>query len=168
MAGQDAPTIVSAKASLPVIYRLILTVIEPLLATSGVLLAFFNPADYLATMTRGSVSYAPETAFLYTELGGAWLHFAFIEAVVLRAFDDLRLWRVLCVGMLLSDAAYFHSAAQGVGGWGPWLALAEWTASDWLVFWTTAPMTLTKILVVLGVGVRRPVASGARSSRRTQ
>jgi hypothetical protein len=91
---------------------------------------------------------------LYTELGGAWLYFAFVEAVVLRQFDDLRLWRLLCAAMLLSDVAYCHSVAQAVGGWGPWLVLSDWTVADHAVFWSTAPFALVRVLVVLGVGVR--------------
>jgi hypothetical protein len=145
----------SAAASVPFIYRLVLTTIEPFFAASGALLAFRNPSSYLSTMTRNSASFVPNTTFLYTELGGAWLYFTFVEAVVLRRFDDLRLWKYLCLGMLLSDAAYCYSAAQAVGGWNEWASLGNWTSEDWLVFVTTAPMVLVRILIVLGVGVRK-------------
>lgn len=146
---------VSAVASIPFIYRLILTTIEPFFAASGALLAFRNPSGYLSTMTRNSTSFVPSTAFLYTELGGAWLYFAFVEVVVLRRFDDLHLWRYLCIAMLLSDAAYCHSVAQAVGGWGAWSSLGDWTIDDWIVLVTTAPMTLVRILIVLGIGVKK-------------
>jgi hypothetical protein len=146
---------VSAAASIPYIYRLALTTIEPFFAASGALLAFRNPTGYLSSMTRNSASFEPSTAFLYTELGGAWLYFAFVEVVVLRRFDDLRLWRYLCLGMLLSDAAYCHSVAQAVGGWSAWVSLADWTIEDWIVFVTTASMILVRILIVLGVGVKK-------------
>ncbi|PVH70114.1 hypothetical protein DL98DRAFT_620731 [Cadophora sp. DSE1049] len=146
---------VSATASIPLVYRLILTTIEPLLAVLGALLAFRNPGEYISTMTRNSASFAASTAFLYTELGGAWLYFAFNEAIVLRLFDDLRLWRILCMGMLLSDAAYCHSVAQAVGGWGAWSTMGSWATEDWVVFWTTAPMVFVRILIVFGVGVKR-------------
>ena len=147
---------VSASSSIPFIYRLVLTTIEPVFAASGALLAFRNPGGYLSTMTRSSASFAPSTTFLYTELGGAWLYFAFVEAVVLRRLDDLRLWRYLCAGMLLSDVAYCHSAAQAVGGWAAWALLSDWRSDDWLVFITTAPMVLVRILIILGVGIRKP------------
>jgi hypothetical protein len=137
------------------IYRLIITTIEPLFAASGALLAFRDPQSYLATMTRHSIAFTAGSTFLYTELGGAWLYFAFNEAVVLRLFDDLRLWRLLCFGMLLSDVAYCHSAAQAVGGWRAWAILGDWTAEDWVVFWTTTPMVLTRILIVLGIGLKK-------------
>ena len=89
MAPDQQRAIISATASLPSIYRLILTTIEPLAALNGALLAFFTPQTYLSTMTRDAAAFRPDTRFLYTELGGAWLYFAFVEAVVLRRFDDL-------------------------------------------------------------------------------
>jgi hypothetical protein len=71
-------------------------------------------------MTRGVVDFASEMSFLHTGLDGAWLYFAFVEAVVFRMSDDERLWRFLCAGMLLSDLAWCHSAAQAVGEWIIW------------------------------------------------
>ncbi len=155
MAPDHQRAIISATATLPSIYRLILTTLEPLSALNGALLTFFSPQTYLSTMTRDAAVFRPETCFLYTELGGAWLYFAFVEAVVFRKFDDLRLWRLLCAAMLLSDVAYCHSVAQAVGGWGSWLALRDWTVADHAVFWGTAPCALVRVLVVLGIGVRK-------------
>lgn len=157
---------ISATSSIPLAYRLLITTVEPALALGGALLALTTPAAYLATMTRDTGIFTSNSEFLYTELGGAWLYFAFVEAVVLRLHDDLRLWRVLCLGMLLSDVAYCHSAAQAVGGWGSWAMLADWTAQDWVVLVTTAPMVLARLLIVLGVGVRvRVLGQGATKLR---
>ncbi|KAG5929168.1 hypothetical protein E4U42_006896 [Claviceps africana] len=146
------PSSVPASTTIPFPYRLILTTIEPLLALGGVLLVLASPATYLASMTRHRVSFVPDSAFLYTSLGGSWLYFAFVEAVVLRCFDDQRLWRLLCAGMLLSDGAFCHSVAQAVGGWAVWVRIGEWTMEDHLAFWTTAPMVAVRLLVVLGIG----------------
>lgn len=148
--------IIPATAAVPPLSRLLITTIEPALAVSGALLAFRQPRAYLSTMTRRAGTFSSDTVFLYTELGGAWLYFAFVEAVVLRLYDDLWLWRLLCAGMLLSDAAYCHSAAQAVGGWGSWVTFEDWTVEDWVVLITTAPMVLARLLLVLGVGVRTP------------
>lgn len=109
----------------------------------------------MSTMTRGAGFLAADSTFLYTELGGAWLYFAFVEIVVLRVFDDVRLWRFLCAGMLLSDLTWCLSAAEAVGGWPAWADLGAWTTQDHLIFWTSAPIALIRILIVLGVGMRR-------------
>ncbi|KAH8780342.1 hypothetical protein F5883DRAFT_517254 [Diaporthe sp. PMI_573] len=156
------PPKASAKASVPYIYGLILLTIEPLFAVTGSALVLIDPSTYLGSITRHSVAFAPDTTFLYTALGGSWLYFAFVEAVVLRLFDDLALWRVLCLGMLLSDFAFCHSTAQAVGGWVAYAKIGDWTAEDWVAFASTAPMVLTRIFIVLGVGVKRPPAAAVK------
>ncbi|CAK7232249.1 hypothetical protein SCUCBS95973_008197 [Sporothrix curviconia] len=140
------------------VYRLIFNTIEPICAGVGGLFIFYDPGSYLVTMTRHAAQYpanaGPVAAFLYTQLGGGWLYFAFVEAVILRIYaTDMRLWRLLCMGMLLSDAAYAHGCAQAVGSWANWADLSAWTVEDWTVFWTTAPMLAARICFVLGVGV---------------
>lgn len=78
----------SAKVAVPFLYRLILLTIEPLFAVMGSLLVLTDPATYASSVTRHSVTFSPDTTFLYTALAGAWLYFAFVEAVVLRATDE--------------------------------------------------------------------------------
>lgn len=161
-------TTVSATAAVPFVYRLILQTIEPVVAGLGGLQVWFAPADFLGILTRHAVPFSPPTRFLYTSLGGSWLYFAFVEAVVLRMFDDLALWRLLCVGMLISDAGYSQSAAQAVGGWAVFLRVWEWTAEDHLNFWLTAPMVLTRILLVLGIGLRTNVPARTGPAAKTK
>lgn len=159
-------TIVSAKAAVPFAYRLVLTTIEPVIAALGALQVWFAPQDFLDIVARRAVAYAPPTQFVYTTLGGSWLYFAFVEAVVLRAFDDLALWRLLCAGMLLfSDAAYCHAAAQAVGGWAVFLRVQEWSWEDHLNFWLTAPMVAVRVLVVLGVGLKKDRPGSAAKTK---
>lgn len=80
--------------------------------------------------------------------------------------SSLFLWRVLCVGMLISDTLFFFSMAQGVGGWGHYLDLTEWTTEDWAGFVGTAPMVLTRIFIVLGIGLRTDAREGQGLKRR--
>ncbi|EPE08128.1 hypothetical protein F503_00911 [Ophiostoma piceae UAMH 11346] len=150
--------------SFPLAYRLILTTFEPLFALAGALLVFRDPAAYLGTMTQERItSVDASTRFIYTQLGGGWLYFAFVEAVVLRMYpNDRRLWQLLCVGMLLSDTAYAQGCAQAFGGWAAWADVTQWTRDDWTVFWTTAPMLLARVCFVLGVGLNG-TASKAKS-----
>ncbi|OKL63004.1 hypothetical protein UA08_01230 [Talaromyces atroroseus] len=103
-------------------------------------------------MTPGTVNFAPEMMFLHIELGGAWLYFAFVEAVVLRLTDDERSWRFLCAGMLLSDLAWCHSAAQAVGGWRICCDTSIWSVEYHFMFWTSAPIAVMRLLIVFGIG----------------
>jgi len=157
--------IVRASAVVPGIYQFIFT-IEPILAILGAVMVLHAPHQYLAGMTRNAMPYTPDTRFLYTQVGGGWLFIAFVEGVVLRLFDDLSLWRVICAGMLLSDAAYAHGTAQAVGGWGIWLDRSLWTVEDYVVFWTTAPMLVVRCLLVLGIGIRIPKEGDAKQGEK--
>jgi hypothetical protein len=56
--------------------------------------------------------------------------------------------------MLLSDLAYIHSVAEALGGWHEWLQVQNWTAEDWVVTITTYPFVLSRIAIVLGIGLR--------------
>ncbi|BCR98278.1 uncharacterized protein AKAW2_31597S [Aspergillus luchuensis] len=161
------PLLVRGPTTIPYIYRLVLTTIEPMIALCGALQSLLYPTVYMSSMTRGKVSFLPEMEFLHTELGGAWLYFAFVEAVVLRVFDDERLWRFLCAAMLLSDLAWCHSVAQAVGGWAIWLNVCIWSTEDHLMFWTSAPITIMRLLVVSGIGLNGPNPSVRREQNST-
>ena len=149
--SSDIPA--SASASIPYWCRLILLYIEPVFATNGALLCLFNPLKYLISMTRHSATTMdPSTKFIYTELAGSWFHFAFTEAVILRLVDDVRVWRLLSVGMILSDVWYAHSCAEAVGGWAQWLKIWEWTLEDWFISLGTWPMLAARVVIALKIG----------------
>ncbi|KAJ3497357.1 hypothetical protein NLG97_g1968 [Lecanicillium saksenae] len=148
-------TIIPATATVPFVIRFILTVFEPLSALNGAWMCLHNPGSYLTIMTRNAFPFTKSETFMYTTVAGSWIYFAFIEAVVMRLFDDLRLWRYLCAGILINDAIYCHAIAQAVGGWAVWLDVASWTKDDHMVFWATWPLIIIRVMVVLGVGLKK-------------
>ena len=154
---------IKASARIPYLYRFLLTNVEPFLAFNGAIMVMTNPLKYAGTMSRHSISNLDaSTNFIYTELAGGWLHFAFTEAVVLRLVDNLQVWRLICMGMLLSDIAYCHSCAQALGGWDQWLIVANWTMEDWVVTITTWPFVIARIAIVLGIGLGNPAGEEER------
>jgi len=161
-------TVTKASTAIPPLLRILLLYLEPLFAFSGALLVLFNPGHYVSTMSRAAVtstSLDPRTTFIYTELAGGWLHFAFTEAVVLRCVDDVRVWRLLCAGMLLSDLAYCHSCAQAIGGWGVWVDVARWTTDEWVAAVTTWPFVLARCAIVSGLALRRGSGGSVKGAK---
>lgn len=154
--AQSDSNAVKATMAIPWIQRLLVTTFEPLFALSGSILVCIKPEQYLSSLTRGqgAATYHPSQQWVYTQLAGGWLVIVFLEAVILRLVDDLRLWRLICLAILLSDALYTHSCAQAVGGWGEWLNIAHWTIEDWTVTITTWPFVFSRIAIVLGLGIR--------------
>lgn len=145
-----------ATTSIPSIYRFLLLNVESLFALGGVFLVLTNPGQYNSSLTHNTLrSIQPNTDFIYTQLAGGWAFIAFTEAVVLRLVDDVKVWRLLCAGILLSDALYTHSLAQALGGWAEWVKVGQWTGEDWLVAATTWPFVLTRVAIVLGIGFRK-------------
>lgn len=153
-----------ATETIPNLFRFPLLWLEPFFALNGAILSIVNPSRYTTTMTRATLPIIqPGSQFIYTELAGGWLYFAFVEAVVLRLVDDARVWRLLCMGMLLSDLAYCHSCAEAVGGWEKWLVLSDWTVEDWVVAVTTWPFLLARLGIVFGIGA----SEGARNVKKS-
>ncbi|KAK4153491.1 hypothetical protein C8A00DRAFT_33782 [Chaetomidium leptoderma] len=155
MAPPTTTTTIKASTSLPLAYRLtLLLLLEPLFALNGAVMTFRTPAEYVAQITHDPALYSPANQFLYTQLGGAWLMFAFNEAVVMNLVDDLRVWKLLCWGMLVSDVVYHVSSVQAVGGWEVFVRLGAWEWFDWAVFASAVGPMVVMVLVVLGVGVK--------------
>ncbi|KAF4119590.1 hypothetical protein GMORB2_4499 [Geosmithia morbida] len=81
--------------------------------------------------------------------------FVFNLVVVLRLRSrDHRLWRVMCMGMLLSDALHIAASVREFGGLDASLALGAWRLEDWLNFGLLGSMAVMRACVVLGVGLR--------------
>lgn len=152
----SAQSTVTASVSIPIIYRIMLTTVEPVFALSGAALAFSNPSRLVRLMTRNSATFESDMGFLYTTAGGAWVYFASIELIMLRFSDDVRLWRLLCLCMLFSDAACCYGTIQAVGGWSSWIMISEWTIDERVSVLLTACMMLIRAHVVVGTGLGMP------------
>ncbi|EME40306.1 hypothetical protein DOTSEDRAFT_74939 [Dothistroma septosporum NZE10] len=148
---------IKASDSIPYLYRFLLTNVESLAALGGIILILTNPGFYLGGMTREVItSYPSQYDFLLWQIAGGWAFIVFTESVILRFVDDLRVWRYLCMGILCCDAFYTQSTAMAVRGWGEWLDLGKWTAQDLVAAVMTWPFVLTRVAIVLGVGVKKP------------
>ncbi|KAI7279913.1 hypothetical protein KC345_g5073 [Hortaea werneckii] len=145
-----------ASASVPQLLRVLLLYIEPLFTVGGILLLMLKPEAYTKDTTRSSMtSIDPKSIFVYTQLAGGWAHIAFSEAVILRLVDDVKVWKLICIGVLLSDALYCHSMAQAVGGWATWIEIGEWSPQEWVATAMTWPFVLTRLAIVSGLAVKR-------------
>lgn len=160
------PSYTSASSAVPILYQALLLYAEPFCAGFGAALVFCKPDAYLSASTRRVVkAIDPDIGFIYTELAGGWLHFAFTEAIVLRLVDNLRVWKLLCIGKLLSDIAYCHSCAQAVGGWASWIQVWKWALQDWVITLTTWPFALARCAIVLDIALDRKEVRKAGSRK---
>jgi hypothetical protein len=143
----------SQKSLIPLTYIIAFTWIEPFMAFSGALQAYFAPQDLIALTTR-QPTYTSSLHPLMTQIAGGWMLLAFNDAFTLRLTEDIRVWTALISAALLSDLLYTLSLYEGLGAemfWNPFL----WDSAGWLTFWTTVPVTILKVAFIARVGLGR-------------
>ncbi|MCJ1226293.1 hypothetical protein MMC12_002943 [Toensbergia leucococca] len=118
--------------SVPKVYTIVFKTLEPLMASlSAIYLTQFDPLLYLQLTHSPSAPVSTEDIplgmnILQQQLGNMMIFLAFIEAAVLRATDDLQVWRVVVAALVLADLGHLYSM-HGLGteiywnflGWGP-------------------------------------------------
>ncbi|KAK0953827.1 hypothetical protein LTR91_023636 [Friedmanniomyces endolithicus] len=90
--------------SIPLIYRIFFLYIEPVATALGAIYAldlFGLQDDYML------LTYATSTGVL--GLANMYFVFALNEALVLRATNDVRVWRILLLGLLIADFGHLYS-----------------------------------------------------------
>ena len=121
--------------SVPLIYRLLFLYIEPVAALGGTLITTFDPVSFLRTFSPASTSsiYSPLTQPIYDQVAALLFLFAWIQAVVLRSTDDIRLWKTILFGMFLCDVLHLYSSYKILG---PEMFFDPrmWRAEEWVNF----------------------------------
>lgn len=144
-------------ASIPFAYRAFFLWIEPFFTLVGAVYAFFMPQTYLEMTHASSVSgiLGPSLATLVVlrQLGNLYLAFAINEALVLRATDDLRVWRTLLIGLLIADFGHLYSVHPL--GLGVYYDIMKWGPMDWgnVAFVYCGASTRICFLAGVGLGV---------------
>lgn len=107
----------------PLVYRAWFLWLEPIMAFGGSILCHFDPVSFLRTMSATSL-YSPSSQVIYDQLAATYVLFAFNEAVVLRVTKELRVWKVMMVGLLLCDCLHLYASWSILGTqifFSPWL-----------------------------------------------
>lgn len=153
---------------IPPFYRLVLNLIEPLLALGGAVQLLFFPDSYLRLVSPRA-TYHETLDPLMTQIVGGWFIIIWIELYVLpRHFShvdgdartraaDVSAWRVIMAGILLSDAAYLFAIYQD---WGL-VKMILWWMWDW-------KEATTMILTILPVTARAGLVAGIGIQTRSE
>jgi hypothetical protein len=141
-----------------IFYRVFLLYVEPMSTIVGAYYAHFLPRTYLALTHSGSAPDAGEplpiaTTVVLTQLANLYLLFALNEGLVLRATNDLRVWRVLLFGLLLADLGHLYSVHEL--GFRVYFRFWSWNAMDWgnVGFVYLGAAIRVAFLCNLGIGV---------------
>lgn len=144
--------------SISPIYRVFLLYIEPLSTIVGAFFAHFLPRTYLDLTHSPSAPPigAPlpiSTTVVLTQLANLYLLFAINEALVLRATNNLTVWRTLLFGLLIADFGHLYSVREL--GYHLYWQFWAWNAMDWGNIGFVYLGATTRIAFLCGVGVRK-------------
>ncbi|KAL6709375.1 hypothetical protein ACN47E_001782 [Coniothyrium glycines] len=140
-------------AELPAVYRFVFLWLEPASILAGAVYAAFFQNVYLDlthAATSPGAAVPVSTSIVMTQLANLYLGLAILEASVLRATSDLKVWRTFLVGLLLADVGHLYSV-RPLGFqiyWHYW----EWNAIDLGNVPFVYFLALTRFCMLLGVG----------------
>ncbi|KAJ6257892.1 hypothetical protein Dda_7682 [Drechslerella dactyloides] len=117
------------------IYRLVFLYIEPLLALSGSYLTHFAPQNYISRVVPSAANDPITTAtqLAMSNLAAMYVHFAIMEAILLRVTNDRKVWHIVLAGTVVSDVLHLWIIYHARGA-------VEWDfgkQGDWEVFATS-------------------------------
>lgn len=143
-------------ARIPAFYRLMFLYIEPVSILAGAIYAHFLTATYL-DLTHASSAPGPSvpisTQVVMTQLANLYLSLTVLEAGVLRATCDIKVWKTFITGLLIADIGHLYSVAP-VGSWVYW-QYWRWNAIDWGNVAFVYFIAITRSLFLLGVGFEK-------------
>jgi hypothetical protein len=147
--------------SISPLYSIFFLYIEPISTIVGAYFAHFLPLTYLLLTHSSSAPVLVEklpisTTVTLSQLANLYLLFALNEGLVLRATNDLRVWRTLLFGLLIADFGHLYSVIE-LGHetyWQFW----TWNAMGWGNVGFVYLGAITRISFLLGCGVGSPDA----------
>jgi hypothetical protein len=132
MAPTDSQS-VAPSPPLPVIYTLFFLYIEPVATAAGAYMAQFQQDEYMRLTYSTATSIlgvSIRESIVLTQLANLYFVFALNEALVLRATNDVRVWKVFLLGLLIADFGHLASVASGVT-WETYYRFWEWNSMYW-------------------------------------
>jgi hypothetical protein len=153
-----APVASGRHSPIPPFYRLVFLYLEPLSTLAGAVVAHYQQARYLE-LTHSPSAPGPaiplSTSIVLTQLANLYFLLCINEALVLRATQDIAVWRTFLFGLLVADAGHLYSVRLA-GGWVYWQAW-RWNSIYWGHVGFVYFLALTRVLFLAGVGFGRGV-----------
>ncbi len=142
----------SSTPAIPAFYRIFFTYIDPLVASWGAYMDFFTPDTVLNSFVPNSAR-NPAHDMLFQQLGGGLLNIAFLSAVLLRYTNDVKIWKIVQLGILIVDVVGLYSLWDGLGRQGR-LDPRGWRGEDWGCVGITGFVTVLRMMFMAEVGFR--------------
>jgi hypothetical protein len=133
-------------------YILLFLWYEPIAALGGAILCHFDAPQFLNTMDATAI-YQPSSQVIFDQLAGTYVLFAFNEGILLRLVKNLRVWKIVMVGILACDVLHLYASwcVMGTSVFvRPWL----WRPEDWLAVGTIWVPVLVRVAFLNEMGFK--------------
>jgi hypothetical protein len=168
MAGSPTSARAAGSSTIPLLYRLFFLYIEPIATAVGAYYAALDQRAYmhLTLPSAGSsllgTSISTRESIVLYQLANLYFVFALNEALVLRATNDVRVWKVFLFGLLLAD--FGHLASVAPVGLDVYYRFWEWNSMYWGNLGFVYVGAAMRSCFLMGVGFAGP-RKAARSKR---
>ncbi|KAI9736667.1 MAG: hypothetical protein M1834_000871 [Cirrosporium novae-zelandiae] len=155
--------------AIPLWYRLFFLYIEPVATFLGAYYAFFLPQEYIhlthAASAPDEVQLPLGVEIVLAQLANMYFAFVLNEALVLRATDDIRVWKTLLFGLLVADFGHLYSVKPL--GAEIYVNVMKWNSIDWGNIAFVYCGAMTRIAFLFGLGfARSPKGNNAQMDKR--
>ncbi|KAF9692457.1 hypothetical protein EKO04_009333 [Ascochyta lentis] len=140
----------SSSRAIPSFYRVFFTIIDPIICIWGAYMDFFDPRMVLSSHILADTPDIGHVMIL-KQRGGAMLSFGFTSAVLLRYTQDIKIWHLVQIALLIVDFAYFPAVFGALNE--QMRVLPEtWRAEDWGSLAITGTATLVRLAFLARAG----------------
>lgn len=148
---------------IPKPYTIFFTLLDPLIALSGIYMMFFTPAVVTDAFIPSTLSpYNHLQTFFQHQLGGALLMCLILQLFLLRRTNEIWIWQIFQAGQLVYDFALLYSifyALKQQGRMDPRVYRAE----DWGNIGIVGLCAIVRGLFCFGIGLE-----GERKERKRE
>ncbi|KAF9869934.1 hypothetical protein CkaCkLH20_12543 [Colletotrichum karsti] len=159
--------------TIPKPYKTLFTLLDPLIALWGASLFLLSPqtvtSSYLpptytppvdpslahpaaALSSALATSFAEYSVPLHAQIAGHLLSNALLSAVLLRATEEVKVWRVYQLSLLVVDLFLLYGTFASYAMQGRLNPLATWRIEDWGAVSITMLAGLARLCFLMGVG----------------
>ncbi|KIV79856.1 hypothetical protein PV11_07400 [Exophiala sideris] len=154
-------------ANIPFPYIAFFLWIEPVATLAGAFFAWVKPKAYLelthAASAPGFLGVPISTEVALRQLGNLYVAFAINEAFVLRATNDLKVWRTLLIGLLIADFGHLYSCFPL--GLQSYYDIKTWNAMNYGNYLFVYCGAATRICFLLGIGMGGPEKAKTKAKK---
>jgi hypothetical protein len=142
----------------PGFYHFFFTWFDPIVAFSGAVTDFVSPDFVINSLVpktlRNEEGCNPNYKFIFQQAGGGMIAVAFLSGALLRATNDLKVWKYVQAAILLIDIATLYSVWDALRLQSR-LQVSTWRGEDWGCVGLTTFVTVLRVAFLAEAGFRK-------------